>query len=90
LELQLLTRSFLSDPIIAIPLCRVFGVETSVTIAVARLTFPLANPPTILAKTKIENVEEKHLKKYQISPSDSKKSCLFFNFKTKMDHQIMK
>ena len=35
-------------PTRAIPLPRVFGVESSVTIAVARLTFPFESPPTIL------------------------------------------
>ena len=45
----------------AIPFCLVFGVETSVTMAVARLTFPLARPPRTRARTKIAKVEAKHL-----------------------------
>ena len=35
-------------PTRAIPFPRVLGVESSVTIAVARLTLPLESPPTIL------------------------------------------
>jgi hypothetical protein len=37
------------------------GVETSVTMAVARLTLPLARPPKNLAATNTENVDAKHL-----------------------------
>ena len=46
----------------AIPFCLVLGVETSVTMAVARLTLPLARPPKILATTNVANVDAKHLK----------------------------
>jgi hypothetical protein len=46
----------------AIPFCLVLGVDTSVTTAVARLTFPLARPPRKRARTKIAKVEAKHLK----------------------------
>jgi len=46
----------------AIPFCLVLGVDTSVTTAVARLTFPLASPPRNRARTKMAKVEAKHLK----------------------------
>ena len=49
-------------PIIAMPFCLVLGVDTSVTMAVARLTLPLARPPKNLARTNVANVEAKHLR----------------------------
>jgi hypothetical protein len=63
--------SLLPNPIIAIPLWRVFGVDTSVTMAVAKLTFPLASPPTIRANTKMAKVDEKHLKIWKIGSLQS-------------------
>ena len=42
-----------ATPIIAIPFPLVEGVDTSVTIAVDRLTLPFETPPSILASTKM-------------------------------------
>merc|ERR1719483_2075677 len=42
------------------------GVETSVTIAVDRLTFPLDMPPIILATTKIAKLPENTQSRYEI------------------------
>ena len=44
-------------PIRAIPFCLVLGVDTSVIIAVARLTLPFESPPIILARTKSPKVD---------------------------------
>ena len=48
-----------ATPIKAMPLPLVLGVETSVTIAVDRLTFPLDIPPMTRARTNIAKLLER-------------------------------
>lgn len=50
---DLILESFLG---LTMPLARVLGLETSVTMAVHRLTLPLLIPPTIRATTKIRKL----------------------------------
>jgi hypothetical protein len=64
-------------PIMAMPFCLVLGVDTSVMMAVARLTLPLASPPKNLAKTKIAKVDAKHLKSVMYKINSRRSSSQF-------------
>ena len=67
-------------PIKAMPLPLVFGVESSVTMAVARLTLPLQRPPTIRARTKMENVLAMALKEISDCRSSLPEVMLFLAY----------